>query len=80
LDARYNAIENRLGGKPKRRFRCYFGSHTADTLVVERQWASLAAMETAYDKTFADPEWQALGAEALAIIASNQYKLYAPLP
>jgi hypothetical protein len=80
LDAKYSAIENRLGFPPKRRFRCYFGSHTTDTLVVERQWASLAAMETAYDTAVADPEWQALGTEALAIIASNQYELYAPLP
>jgi hypothetical protein len=80
LDAQYNAIEGRLGFPPKRRLRCYIGGHITDTLVVERQWESLAAMEAAYDRAFADPEWQALGAEAVTIIVGNQYELYAPLP
>jgi hypothetical protein len=80
LDAKYNVIESRLGFPPKRRLRCYIGSHTTDTLVIERQWDSLAAMEIAYDKAFADPAWQAVGAEAAAIILGNQFELYAPLP
>ena len=80
LDAKYNAIEGRLGFPPKRRYRSYIGVHNTDTLAVERQWESLAAMEAAYVKAFADPEWQALGAEAVLIVKSNQYELYAPLP
>jgi hypothetical protein len=80
LDAKYNAVEGRLGFPPKRRLRCYIGGHTTGTLVVERQWASMAALEAAYERAFVDPEWQALEAEAVTIIASNQYELYAPLP
>jgi hypothetical protein len=80
IDAKYRAIESRLGFAPKRWYRCYIGGHNTDTLVIERQWESLAAMEAAYDKAFADLEWQALGAEAVSIIKSNQYELYAPLP
>ena len=80
LDAKYNAIESRLGFTPKRRSRCYIGGHFTDTLVIERQWESMAAMEAAYERAFTDPEWQALGAEAVLIIANNQYELYAPLP
>jgi hypothetical protein len=80
LEAKFNAIEGRLGFPPKRRLRCYVGGHTTNTLVVERQWESLAAMEAVYERAFADPAWQALGAEAALIIKSNQYELYAPLP
>jgi hypothetical protein len=80
IDARFNSVESRLGFPLKRRYRCYFGGHNSDTLIVERQWESLAAMEAAYEQAFADPEFQALGAEATSIIANNQYELYAPLP
>ena len=80
IDARFNAVESRLGFPPKRRFRCYFGSHNANTVIVERQWESMATMEATYERAFADPEFQALGAEVISIIASSQYELYAPLP
>jgi hypothetical protein len=80
LGAKYNAVEGRLGFPPKRRLHCYIGGHNTGALVVERQWASVAALEAAYEWAFVDPEWQALEAEAVTIIASNQYGLYAPLP
>jgi hypothetical protein len=80
IDKKYNIVESRLGFPPKRRYRCYFGGQNNDTLIIERQWESLAAMEAAYEKAFADPEWQALGAEVHSIIKSDQHELYAPLP
>jgi hypothetical protein len=80
IDKKFNTVESRLGFPPKRRYRCYVGGHNTNTLIVERQWESLAAMEAAYEKVFADPEWQALVAEIDSIVESNQYELYAPLP
>lgn len=80
LDKKFNAVESRHGFPAKRRYRCYVGSHTISTLIVERQWGSLAAMEVAYEKVFADPEYQALEAESAAIIESVQIELYEPLP
>jgi hypothetical protein len=56
------------------------GSHDTSTLIVERQWASLAAMEATYEKAFADPEHQALQKEITSIIKSVQWELYMPLP
>jgi hypothetical protein len=56
------------------------GGHNINTLIVERQWESLATMEAAYEKAFADPEHQALEAESAPIIGSVQIELYAPLP
>jgi hypothetical protein len=81
IDEKFNAIERRLGFPPnKRRLRCYFGGHDINTLIVEYEWDSLAAMEAAYEKAMADPEYQALAAQLVPIMASNQMELYAVLP
>jgi len=80
IDKKYTAVENRLGWPAKKRYRCMIGGHDVSTLVVERQWPSLAVFEAAYDKAWADPAWQALSAESDGIIASTQMELFAPLP
>src|SRR4030042_4788183 len=80
IDKRYNAVENRLGFPPKKRYQCMMGSHDMNTLIVERQWDSLAAMEATYEKAFAAPEHQALQKEITSIIKSVQMELYMPLP
>ena len=80
IDKKYNAVEGRLGFPPKKRYQCLTGSHEVNTLIVERQWASLAAMEATYEKAFADPEHQALEKELTSIIKSVHWELYMPLP
>jgi hypothetical protein len=76
LDQKFNTIESRLGFPAKRRFRCYIGGHPNSTLVIEREWESLAAMETAYMKSFMDPEWQALNGQFETISESIQVEVY----
>lgn len=80
IDKRYNAVESCLGFPPKKRYHCMIGSHDTNTLIIERQWDSLAAMEAAYEKAFADPEHQALQKEITSIIESTQTEVYMPLP
>ena len=81
IDKRFNAVESRLGFPPnKKRYLFYFGGHDVNTLIVEYEWDSLAAMETTYEKALADPEWQALFAEGGSIIERVQMELYTPLP
>jgi hypothetical protein len=81
IDKRYNVVESRLGFPPnKKRYQCMMGSHDSNTLIIERQWDSLAVMETTYEKAFADPELQALQKETISIIKSNQWEVYTPLP
>ncbi len=80
IDKRYNVVESRLGFPPKKRYHCIMGGHDQNTLIIERQWDSLAAMEATYEKAFADPEFQALGEEVTSIITSHQIELYTPLP
>jgi hypothetical protein len=76
---KYHIVESRCGFPSKKRYRCFVGGDNTNVLIIERQWESLAAMEAAYEKVFADQEWQALGAEGVSIIESDRHELYAPL-
>lgn len=76
LDQKYNKVENRNGFPGKRRLRCYIGGLSNNTLVIEREWESLAAMEAAYMKLFMDPDWQALSAPFDAIGETDQMEVY----
>jgi hypothetical protein len=81
INKRFDAAERRLGfPATQKRYRCYFGGHDINTLIVEYEWESMAAMEAASERAMADPEHQALGAELESIIDSWQMELYAPLP
>ena len=80
IDPRYNVVEGRLGFPAKKRYQCIMGGHDMNTLIVERQWDSLAAMEAVYEKALADPEFQALGVELAAIVTSARIEIYTPLP
>ena len=79
IDKRYDAVESRLGFPPKKRYRCIMGGHDWNTLILERQWDSLAAMEATYEKAFADPEHQALNEEVTSIVKSTRGEVYMPL-
>ena len=80
LDKKYGVVESRCGFPAKRRYRCFVGGDNTNTLIIERQWESLAAMEAAYEKVFADAEWQALNAASEPVIESDRHELYVPLP
>jgi hypothetical protein len=79
LDKKFNIVESRLGFPTKRRFRSFIGGHHNNTLVIESEWESLAAMEATYMKAFADPEWQTLSGELDTVSESNQVELYLAL-
>ena len=81
IDKKYNVVEKRLGFPPtKKRYQCMIGSHDSNSLIIERQWDSLAVMEATYEKAFADPELQALQKETVSIVENNQVEVYTPLP
>ena len=50
------------------------------SLIQHHHWDNLAAMETAYTKIMADPEWQALGIRINMILKDNREELLATLP
>lgn len=80
LDKRYAAMEERVGFPPKKRYRCISGIHGLGDLVIERQWESMAALEAAYEKLLADPEYHKLTQESGMIIEENHLGLYMLLP
>jgi len=77
LDKKFNAYESKAGFPPKRRLRAFFGQHNVDTLIVEREWDSMAALEAAMlSKSMMDPAYQALQAETVGIIESMTWEIY----
>ena len=80
IDKRYNEIELRMGFPAKKRYQCVIGGLDQNTLIIERQWDSLAAMEETYEKALAQPEYQALGREVASLVQSAQIEVFTPLP
>ena len=80
IDKEFDAVEARHGFPAKKRFQMISGPDNMGTLIIERQWASLAAMEAAYEKFMADPAWQALNLKSSPILKDNRVELYTPLP
>ena len=80
IDKRYNEIEIRMGFPAKKRYQCLIGAEDSNTLIIERQWDSLAVMESTYEKALADPEYQALGKEVGSIVQSSKIEVYTLLP
>jgi hypothetical protein len=80
IEEKFAAVESRYGFPPKKRYQCVFGGHDTNTLIIERQWDSFAAMEAAYEKMFQDAGHKALITEVVEIIESQQIEVYTPLP
>jgi hypothetical protein len=80
LNKRWRAFDERLGMPPEKQYSCSFGGHEMGTLLLIREWDSLAAMEAAYERVMADPELAELMAAADDCIESTQWELYWPSP
>jgi hypothetical protein len=79
IDKKYNQVEARLGFPSKKRLRALIGVHPAGSLVIEREWPSLAAFEAANEKGLMDPEYQALQQESGSIIKSYHWEILMPI-
>jgi hypothetical protein len=75
-DQKYNAIESKYGFPAKRRYQALAGPHAMDTLIIEREWESMAAMEEAFSRLQTDTEYQALSLNYPQLVVSNQWELY----
>lgn len=76
IEKRYAPVEARLGFPPSRHYRAFIGANDTNTRVIERDWSSLEAYLVTIEKSLRDPEHQALGAEQVEIVLSNQVELY----
>ena len=60
-EKKWDAIERELGGFPaKRRYRPHAARDDSTMFVFEREWGSLAEVETAYERLFASPQAKSL--------------------
>lgn len=80
IDKKFDEIESRIGFPPKKRYRCLSGALDLDTIIIERQWESLAKMEKFMLKAFLDPEYLKLSDKLNPIIESARIELYMPWP
>lgn len=80
LNKRWRAFDERLGMPPEKQYSCFTGSHEMNTLLLIREWESLAAMEAGFEKMQADPELAELSAAGGKCIESTQWELYYPSP
>ena len=80
IDKKFTEIENKLGYPPKKRYRCLSGPNTTSTIIIERQWESLAKMEKISTKAFLDPEYGKLESQLDSIIKSQKQELLVPHP
>ena len=76
IEKRFEIVEARLGFPPSRRYRAFIGGYESNTRIIERDWSSQGAYLNTIEKALADPEWQALGAEQVGLVLSNQVELY----
>ena len=73
-EKRYQAVEERLGGFPSKRHYLPMSDWSGTTIVWEREWESMAAMEEAYTSLTSDPEAKQLSGSSM--IVDEQVELY----
>ena len=79
LEQKRKVFAQRLG-MPAERVYMGLSGDAAHTITYERDWDSLAAMEAALEKMFADPERQQMMADYDGTIISHENELFTPLP
>lgn len=80
IDKKFDAIESKLGFPPKKRYRSLAGPLDNDTIIIEREWKSMAIMEQTILATAGNAELQEMGMRLNDIIDASWHELYAIWP
>ena len=75
---KWDTLTNSLGFPPTKYYQYIFGSHDTKTLIVERQWESMAQMEETYAKMWASEEFEKLSQEREDFISSATFETLTP--
>ena len=76
LEKEFEALEAAMGNVPsKRRYWAWYAPLPAGTMVWEREWESLAALE-AYNQKTNGPEWVALLKKANQVFTDFHFEIY----
>lgn len=78
IDKKFDVVEKRHGFPATKRMSSISGAYDMNTIVIMREWESMAAMEAAYESIFTDSEHQVLVAETMSIIKNSRIELYTP--
>jgi hypothetical protein len=80
LNKQWDAFEARLGFPPQKQYACSIGGHQMGTLLLLREFDSMAAMEALFAKMMVDAEIEELMAATEELVESTQWELYEPSP
>ena len=76
----FEAAEIKAGGFPrKRHFRVFSGRDAQGTVIWEREWESVSAMDAAYAKTWEMPEVQELFKRVRSVIEHELMEIIFPV-
>jgi hypothetical protein len=75
ISKRFDLIEKRMGF-PLKRFYSSIAGEPTNTMVMEREWESLAAMESVWALARADAEWQGLRAQRSDLSIGHRTEFY----
>ena len=73
-EKQWQELEERLGGFPSKRHCVPLSNASGTTVIWEREWESLAAMEDAYTRMGSDPESKKLYSPSM--ILDDQMEMY----
>ena len=66
-ERKFKEFEDRLGNFPPKRYYCLIaGADATGTMIEERGWENMTAMEAAYERLFAEPGVMALADSGVA--------------
>jgi len=78
LERAFEAAEEKMGGVPKkRRYLLMYGGQAQGTMVWEREWESMAAIEAYGAKAETDPDFQAAFKRVAGVFANGRFELFA---
>ena len=80
IDAKFNAIESKMGFPPKKRYRSMIGPLDNDVIVIEREWKSMAVMEQTVLGSMGNADLVKLGVQLADIIEKSWHEVYAIWP
>jgi len=74
-------VMTRWGMPPVRYYRPFAGGGDAvNTIFLQFEWDSIAAMEAFYEKSMADPEMLAVLMKWDGVLESHTHEIYMPMP
>jgi hypothetical protein len=79
LELTFDAAEEKMGGVPKkRRYLLMYGGLAQGTMVWEREWEGMAAIDAYAAKAATDPDFQAALRRSTGVFVNGRFDLLVP--